>query len=377
MLKKTLIILLYLSCIVPASAFAAVQATGTAMIFNNNEGLAKKQALNNAQRAAVEQGVGLILDSQTITKNWQLIKDEIYTSSRGFVTGYEILSEGKTSDGKSWTVTIKAEVGTADIESKLKELRILHQKMGNKKFAVIYTPGNSKSLKLDHTAVQATITQVEKMYIGKGFRLFAISHSPDQTSETLRKEAKNKGIEMLVEFEISPGRSDIGRTGKFTAVRPEINMLVWDIQTGRKISSVYKTSKKITNARFGSYAWDSALSQAASKAAREASQESIGNIVKFYEEVGDIGNSFHITIINYSEEEEDSILRILENLEGFQSLNEKENAPGLLVIDYFSTTGKSRLRRLLKEQARRDRITLQYKIISGNRLIVQKPGTED
>ncbi|MBT4088219.1 MAG: hypothetical protein HOE30_06985, partial [Deltaproteobacteria bacterium] len=59
------IILLTAFFILPAGIQAAVIGKGQAKIFNNNEGSARNQALRNALRDAVKQGVGVILDSNT------------------------------------------------------------------------------------------------------------------------------------------------------------------------------------------------------------------------------------------------------------------------------------------------------------------------
>src|SRR5262249_1128440 len=65
---------LVLMLLAPFAAHAVdVTAEGTAAIINGNIASAKNQALLNAQREAVEQGVGLVLDSKTRSENFQVI----------------------------------------------------------------------------------------------------------------------------------------------------------------------------------------------------------------------------------------------------------------------------------------------------------------
>jgi len=120
---KKIILLFWLLLLIlfvgfPSSSFATV-GKGSALIFNENIGSAKKQALNNALRNAVEKGVGTLIDSKTVTKNWVVIRDEVFSSARGFVKGYIITRDEKSADGKSWETHIDAQVATASIKNKL------------------------------------------------------------------------------------------------------------------------------------------------------------------------------------------------------------------------------------------------------------------
>ncbi|MEK9896941.1 MAG: flagellar assembly protein T N-terminal domain-containing protein, partial [Burkholderiaceae bacterium] len=65
---------------------AEVTASGAATIYSNNTSSARNQALQNALRQAVEQGVGTFIDSQTLARNYEVIRDEIYSTSQGYVT---------------------------------------------------------------------------------------------------------------------------------------------------------------------------------------------------------------------------------------------------------------------------------------------------
>ena len=104
-----------------------IEVTGSATIYSGNTGSARNQALKNALRQAVEQGVGVFIDSNTLTQNYELVKDEIFSTSEGYVSNYEVLSEGAASDGTVFDVTLSVEVEEGRIKDKLSALRILHQ----------------------------------------------------------------------------------------------------------------------------------------------------------------------------------------------------------------------------------------------------------
>ncbi|MBI4083951.1 MAG: hypothetical protein HY423_15215, partial [Candidatus Lambdaproteobacteria bacterium] len=149
-----------------------VDAAGQAAILGGNVASARRQALVNAQRNAVEQGVGLILDAKSVTQNYQLIQDQVLTSSQGFVTRYTILREGRTPDGQSFSVTIRATVAKELLEDRLSALRILHKRMGQKRVMVVYHSANPNALDRNHGASTAALQAIQDELNKAGFRVF-------------------------------------------------------------------------------------------------------------------------------------------------------------------------------------------------------------
>ncbi|MCP4754535.1 MAG: hypothetical protein GY866_26940 [Proteobacteria bacterium] len=364
----------------PVCVQAGTIGKGSAKIFNNNEGSARNQALQNALRDAVKQGVGLLLDSKTVVKNWAVIQDEVYSSARGFVKNYTIIKDEKQND--TWYVEIDAEVASGQIKDKLANLRILHKKMGNKRLMVIYRPEHPDSLEAKNSAVLSALISIPAELNRSGFRVFdqrSLDRIYDSTSQTggtqeaWMKIADQHQVDMLVEFELVSGSKSPFSRSKYKAAKVNIRMRVYDVSTGRLISNAQTTQKQMTNARTGSYDWDNAVSQAAEKAGKTVTVETVDKIVEFYKSVGDIGNGFLIVFKNFTEDEEDTILDTLENLDGYQSLSELQNEPQLLKIEYFSTMEKSRLRRKIRQACKSKRIKLRSKKTSGNRFVFVKP----
>ncbi|HPE29537.1 MAG TPA: hypothetical protein PLJ93_04210, partial [Candidatus Mcinerneyibacteriales bacterium] len=122
-MKRTLLILIVA---VLFTAAAAAQTVVTA----SGIGTTKRDAEMAAQRAAVEQGIGTMIDSESLTQNFMLVEDKILSKARGYVKNYKVLSEKQEVDG-TWTVTIEATVSQGDLKNDLNALGILREKMGN------------------------------------------------------------------------------------------------------------------------------------------------------------------------------------------------------------------------------------------------------
>ena len=61
------------------TAVSQITATGIASIFAGDQALARDQAIDDALRNAVEQGLGTFVQSSTLVENYQLVSDNILT----------------------------------------------------------------------------------------------------------------------------------------------------------------------------------------------------------------------------------------------------------------------------------------------------------
>lgn len=94
-----------------------VTAMGVAAIYSGDKVAARDKAIDDAKRKAVEQAVGTMVSSSTVTENFQLISDKIYSKSTGYIKNYKVVSE-KVEEG-TVMVKIKATVGTGDLKNDL------------------------------------------------------------------------------------------------------------------------------------------------------------------------------------------------------------------------------------------------------------------
>lgn len=365
-----------------------VIAIGSAEIYSGNVNSARGQALKNAQREAVEQGVGALIDSQTISENFQIIKDEILSSSRGFVTKFEILEEGRTSDSAAYQVKIRAHVSDKGIRDKLTGLRILHKKMGNKRLMVVYNKRDPKASKRSFQTIPALVGSLRNEFNKAGFRVFndrimdkvyetiEIATVIDRPTENLLALALDHQAEILVETEMVAGIR--GRQGgAFNAIKVDLRLTVYDVSTGRQIADVLAGGKKLSTGKVGAFDKHRDLKTAGGIAARKAAKDAINQIADYYQAVDDQGFAYLIVWRNFTQDEEDDILDYLETVPGFKDISELKNSPNYLELELFTSESKSRLRRKMRRDLRQLNIELESQETSGNRLLFIKPDTEN
>ncbi len=98
-------------------------------------GVDREHALTNALQMAVEQVAGVTMKSSTDVVNFQVIKDEVITHSKGYVTSYKILSSTQEADG-GFKVVVDAQVDAGQIETHAQTLDILMKMVGHPRILV-------------------------------------------------------------------------------------------------------------------------------------------------------------------------------------------------------------------------------------------------
>jgi len=94
----------------------------TKKIIATGLGLSEEKALKNAFKSAIQQFVGVVVDSEIQLKNGKIIKDNIFTASNGFIQEYDILSVNN-KDGL-FEIEIKAIVKSQKLFDTIKSLNI-------------------------------------------------------------------------------------------------------------------------------------------------------------------------------------------------------------------------------------------------------------
>ena len=115
-----------------AAAFAqeqTVETEGVARMLDNNSAMARDNAIVDAQRKAVEQAVGVLMSSESVVQNYEIVSDRILTQSAGYITSYDVLDE--KHDDKEYRVTIRAVIGMGALENDVQAIRHLIQQKGN------------------------------------------------------------------------------------------------------------------------------------------------------------------------------------------------------------------------------------------------------
>lgn len=137
-----------------------VTATGVASIINDKLE-ARNLALNDALRKAVEQAVGIIVSSNTIVENFQLLNDNVYTHTEGYIKSYKVVDE--KSDYNTYQLTIEAEVGLGKLENDLATIGLISQKKNKPRILFMISEEN--------TGGKITENKLKGIFHQKGFNV--------------------------------------------------------------------------------------------------------------------------------------------------------------------------------------------------------------
>ncbi|MBD3290438.1 hypothetical protein GF337_16660 [candidate division KSB1 bacterium] len=145
------------------SATQQLTATGMATVFGGDKGLARDQAIDDALRNAVEQGLGTFVQSSTLVENYQVVEDNILSWSNGYVKNYQVVSEGMT-DATTYQATIQAELQMSNLKNDWESIRNIINQMSNPRILIIMEEQNIGQsydryhfLSVDMTIAEATL----------------------------------------------------------------------------------------------------------------------------------------------------------------------------------------------------------------------------
>lgn len=124
----SLLLLFSATASVPAAASEVVSTTaeGVGVIKSANKAGARDQAIRDGLRIAVEQAVGTMVASETLVQNYEVLRDQIYSKTQGYIKDYTIIDEKE--EGTLYRVTLKAQVTRGSLEDDLMALGVLMQR---------------------------------------------------------------------------------------------------------------------------------------------------------------------------------------------------------------------------------------------------------
>ncbi len=111
------------------------EAEGEAAIVGGNVDRAAREAKEAALRSAVEQVAGVLVSSQSLAVNSQLVSDQVYAHSAGYVRSYEVLSQ--TTERNVVKVKVRAQVGTAELDRDLQAVQALVRRLQGRKLVIL------------------------------------------------------------------------------------------------------------------------------------------------------------------------------------------------------------------------------------------------
>jgi hypothetical protein len=169
---------------VTAKGEAAVRGSGQEALL-----LAREEAVNRAQRRAIEQGVGTIVDSETMVENFQLLDDRVLSQVKGYITGFDVVEDNK-GEGGVYSVTVKARVAMARLEKDVRALNIIKAKKNNPRIMVmiseffedpIYGADFAKGGAVAQTAMEKELLRLDFPLVDRG-QMGAINERDEKTA---------------------------------------------------------------------------------------------------------------------------------------------------------------------------------------------------
>mgnify|MGYP006286436601 CR=1 FL=1 len=118
-----------------------VVATGIGSIVGGDEAHARDDAIDDALRTALEQVMGMLLESETLVDNYQLLEDNIYSRTKGYVQTYKVIREGKR-DSQLYEVTVEAVVKQGKLNQDLDGIAALMRRKNMPRLMVIINEKN-------------------------------------------------------------------------------------------------------------------------------------------------------------------------------------------------------------------------------------------
>ena len=128
--------------------------------------MARDAAIWDALRQAVEQALGAFIQSESIVENYQLISDNIFSKTAGYIQKYHILEE--VSQGDLYRVKIKAHVVSGKLENDLAAIGLLISQKHKPRMMVVIPEQHLARKKVPDPAGE---TEIIKKLLEKGFKV--------------------------------------------------------------------------------------------------------------------------------------------------------------------------------------------------------------
>lgn len=377
------------ACFVLGIIFLFVSTGYSKMVTVVGHGIDRKSAIADAQRAAVEQGIGTLIDSKTKVANFEVLQDRIYSRASGYVTNYNILSEGKTPDGLIYTVTMQADVQTASIKNDLKAIGILMAQIGNPRFMAIYIPETRSSMHRDSRVVRAAEQAINGVFARKGFIVLDKMFVNDVYSEIeqagridvdmddLSALALKYKADLLLVYDVHAARKVGGQSKYFGGVLVEIALRAVAPATAdliaQKSGDLYVKTMRMS----GDYYDNMQAAKAADKLGKAIADALIGDTLAYYERAVHAGTRFDVWFRNFSEDETYTIVDVVERMTGFKDKNVRNESPGNFQLDVNYQGRKFDFKRELFKGLKAQGILFDTQQAKGNRFLLFKKGSDN
>jgi len=119
------------------SVFSNIISIGRGVIIDENQANARNEAINNAMRIAIEHAVNLIIDSERIANNYELLKEEIFEKSMRYIQSYKIFYESPDISLNIYEVGLQVMVPMGNLKSDLIAIGIIEKRKHRPRMMVV------------------------------------------------------------------------------------------------------------------------------------------------------------------------------------------------------------------------------------------------
>lgn len=296
----------------PASSAEEEQeviAKGLGAVIGGDEAKAEDDALLNALRNAIEQVVGTVVESEVLVKNYQVVEDNIYSRSKGYVKSYQVIDRRFRSDN-TLELTIRAIVKKGTLVNDLEAIGLLISRKGKPRVMVIIDERNMDAHYWWYTGLDMNTTEnaLMEVLLEKGFpfvdrevasrkiqkdAVLAALNGDQQTAQSIAQES---GAEVLIigtaVAKPSSNAPRVVRESGFVSCQATVNVRVIRADDGSIIAT---GSQQAAAAHIDQMTGGT---QALQKAARLLAQELSDKIVNVWQKEVYSGTTVQLRILN-------------------------------------------------------------------------------
>jgi hypothetical protein len=385
MLRTTPIALFLLSLFMIVSPVQAqdeekvVTAEGVAVVQGGNMDIARDAAVSDAQQRAVEQAIGILIDSQTQVENFQVISDNILSQTKGYIKSYNIVRENK--EDNLLRVTITAHVALGKLGESLSAIGILLGQMHKPRTMILvaeqnigqewhawwwwYGPGAVHAQQTEMGIIDNTLMD---KFVEKGFEMIdqeaasqEIKVTPAYKVQDLSaQQARTLGNQAHAEVVIT-GKGlaklygNVG--GGLKSVQADLSLRAVRTDTGQVLATA------VTHAAAVHISEITAGNDALKKAATEAADQLTAKILAQYSKEAGGTRSVNITVSGLNKTQFVKFKDVLRNqVRGIKGLNERSFQNGVAKL---SVDSKSSAQILSDELSLKDFGTFSVEVVSS------------
>ncbi|HKI98759.1 MAG TPA: hypothetical protein VKB51_09825 [bacterium] len=326
-----------------------VEAKGVASYYPKDVARSRDEAIEAAQRDAVEQASGVFISTETQMRNFDLVSDEVLSNSKGFIRNYEVTKEGQ--DGPFYNVFIRATVVKAAFIKNFEDaLENLYRRVGKPRIMLVVQEfdsngGSGDDADKEKPQLDVVEKEIRKILLKEGFtfvdaRVSAKGGLSDQ--ERLLTAARTSKAEIVM-----LGRARIGAKSmlqKFNIVEASVGLDVIRTDNGQVLASDVATGKGLHINE------DTAAVTALQKAADEITPKIMQQVSYLWIKEKNEGQRIEMVVKNASFGDLLNLRRALGNtVKGVRKVSQKSYRNGVGMLELESRDPTDRLAESLYE----------------------------